>query len=505
MDIPICTTGVLTVLFFSWFGRAKGGAAVGGQPTTSKDVFPQSIEVIPGKLKVKIFLHEIKYEKETILCWSYLTDGLMSLHQKEIIFTLRREKNQKPGDYPRDFLGFFVTVFHLAEEGHLVDLGDSTLFGETGFLGHRDFRGIGYVEPQGFPGVETGGVSLLAGILLKEDEARIAWDLGLTRVIALLGMRYRYYPCLTWSDLKRESVASLSGMDKSVLTKIARIGVRASYYEEQSNIFLAVSSADRARLQKVLAELPPTQPLALRTQPDSRANACLVWRPGQDQTMAITPPNGDGSRKTGAFLAFVPGQDANEIRSTEDGFALLLTNNTWQKIREGLLSGSDVFVPSHGKAGASISVEWAKAAAYTSPVTGETYVAEKWTNYEPHGSFPATKHRVAVSSSRIVLLTSERDLQARTTAEDLASYVNAIGNAVDAFFTPSERRTSRELTIQLALTAEGHEVRVPALLDLSAEVIEDLHQRLESVPAPRVGGPVKLDYILSVWSVASTQ
>ena len=505
MDLRICITAALTVLIFSWPGLARVGAAVGGQPTTSKDVFPQSIEVIPGKLKVKIFLHEITYEKETILCWSYVTDGLMSQHQKEIVFTLRREKSQKPGDYPRDFLGFFATVFHLAEKGQLADVGDSTLFGETGFLGHKDFRGIGYVEPQGFPGVETGGVPLLAGILLKEDEAQIAWDLGLTRVIALLGMKYRYYPCPTWSDLNRESVASLSGMDKSILGKMARIGVRASYYEEHNHIFLVVSPTSRAQLQKVLGELPPTQPLALRTQPDSRANACLVWRPGQDQTMAITPPDSDGSRKTGAFLAFVPEQDANEVRSTEDGVALLLTNTTWQKIREALLSGSDVFVPSPGKAGASISVEWAKAATYTSSVTGETYVAEKWTNYEPRGSSPATKQRVAVNSSRIVLLTSERDLQARTTAEDLASYLNAIGSAVDAFFTPPERRTKRELTIQLALTAKGHEVRIVAAPDLSADLEEDLRQRLESVPAPKVGGPVKLDYILSLWSVASTQ
>ena len=45
-------------------------------------------------------------------------------------------------------------------------------------------------------------------------------------------------------------------------------------------------------------------------------------------------------------------------------------------LREGLLSGSDVYIPSPAKAGAGISVEWTKAAAYTSPVTGETYVEQ---------------------------------------------------------------------------------------------------------------------------------
>jgi hypothetical protein len=110
-----------------------------------------------------------------------------------------------------------------------------------------------------------------------------------------------------------------------------------------------------------------------------------------------------------------------------------------------------------------------------------------------------------VSSGRTVFLTSEHDLQERATAEDLARYVNLIEKAVDKFFAPLERTTSRELTIQLALTAAGHEVQFIAVPDLSADVAEELHERLESVPSPKVGGPVKLDLILSLWSVASNQ
>jgi hypothetical protein len=106
--------------------------------------------------------------------------------------------------------------------------------------------------------------------------------------------------------------------------------------------------------------------------------------------------------------------------------------------------------PQRGKSGAGITIEWKKAAAYTSQVTGDTYLAEKWTTSEPQGSSPAAKQRVAVNASRIVLLTSERDLQARTTAEGLGTYVNAIGDVVDAFFTPLGRRARHELTIHLA-------------------------------------------------------
>jgi len=385
-----------------------------------------------------------------------------------------------------------------------VDVGQSTLFGETGLGGDRDFRGIGYLEPRGFPGVETEGVPLLAGILLKNDEAQIAWDLGLTRVTALLGMKYRYYPCPTWSDLEREPVASLRAMEKSHLWEFARVPARASYYEEQNHIFLTLLPSGRASLQGFLDKLPPTQTLALRTQPDLRANACLVWPSGHEQPVAITPAGSNGSRKTGAFLAFIPEQDTNEIQTVEDGFFLYLTNSAWLKIREALLSGTDVFVPPAGVGGANISVVWAKPVAYTSPVSGETYTGERWTTYRPETILPL-KELVAVSSSRTVLLTSQHELEARSTAEDLAAYVNLIEKAVDTFFTPLERRINRELTIQLALTAAGHEVRFIAVPDLSADVAEDLHQRLESVPSPKVGGPVKLDFILGVWSAANKQ
>jgi hypothetical protein len=504
MDLRTGAAKKLALAISGWFGGAKANSVTDGQLTISHNVFPQLVDVIPGRLKVRIFLHEVEYEKEIFSCWSYVTDGLVTQKQKEIMFTLRRDPGQNPEDYPRELLDLFATFFHYAERGQFVDVGESTLFSETGMGGNRDFRGIGYVEPQGFPGVETSGVPLLAGILLKNDEAQVAWNLGLTRVTALLGMKYRYYPCPTWSDMKREPVASLHAMEKSHLSEFTRVTARASYYEERKHVFLSVLPSTRASLEGFLNKVPPTKPLALHTQPDPRANACLVWPSGHDQPVAITPAGSDASRKTGAFLAFIPEQDTNEIQTVEDGFFLYLTNCAWRKIREALLSGTDVFVSPAGLGGASISVVWVKPAAYTSPVTGEIYTAERWTTYYPETTLPP-KELVAVSSSRTVLLTSLQDLDARSTAEDLAAYINAMENVVDTFFTHLQRRTNREITIQLALTAAEHEVQFIAVPDMSADVAEDLHERLESVSSPKVGGPVKLDLILGIWSVASKQ
>lgn len=502
MRLRIRLAGAFAAALLGWFRRAKA-VATGQQPLPVKNALLHSIEVIPDKLSVKIFLHDITFEGETIPCWSYVTEGFVAQHQKETIFTLRRESGQKPEDYPRGFLELFATIFRHTGRGQPADVGDSALLSGAEFLPDKDIRGIGYVEPQGLLGVETGDVPLLAAILLKGDEAQIAWDLGLTRVAALIGMKYRYYPCPVWSDLKREPLISLREMGESLLGQIARVGARASYYEEQNHINLSIPPSERPELQEFLDKLPPTQPVALRTRPDFRANACLVWRPGQKQMMAITPPNSDGSRKTGAFLAFVPEQSVNEVRSAEDGFIFFLTDNDWQRIRKAFVSGSDVFIPRRAKDSASFSMDWRKARGYVSPVTGETYFAEGWTTCQPEGESPELKQRLAVSSGRTVLLTSEREIAARTTAEDLADYINTIQDIVDAFFAPQVQRTKRELTIHLVLRQEGLEVRFVVVPNLNDEMHEELQNQLEKVARAEVRGPVTLELILTVWGIAS--
>ena len=124
--------------------------------------------------------------------------------------------------------------------------------------------------------------------------------------------------------------------------------------------------------------------------------------------------------------------------------------------------------------------------------------------YEPPNTSPP-KELVAVTSAKIILLTSERDLQTYTNAADLAGYINSIEKAVDTFFASPERRTSREIAIQLSLTVKGHDIEIAAKPELTTDVAGDLRYRLENVPAPRVRGPVRLDYLLSVWNVPQKQ
>jgi hypothetical protein len=52
---------------------------------------------------------------------------------------------------------------------------------------------------------------------------------------------------------------------------------------------------------------------------------------------------------------------------------------------------------------------------------------------------------------------------------------------------------------------EGNKIQFVAAPDFTADGARQLLTQLESVPAPKVGGQVKLEYILSLWGVAAKQ
>ncbi len=161
-----------------------------------------SVEVIPGKLKVRVFLHDIESAPgQSFPCWSYVTDGLATHGQKEIIFTLRRTKILKPEDYPRDTFRVLAQVFHSTERGEVFDIGDQVEWNSTESFGMEGFRGIAFVSPSRYAKVP--GNYKLAAIGLLGDEPQIVRNFGITRVTSLLGRKYSFYPYPRWSDPTR--------------------------------------------------------------------------------------------------------------------------------------------------------------------------------------------------------------------------------------------------------------------------------------------------------------
>jgi hypothetical protein len=357
---------------------------------------PGWFELIPSKLSVRVYRHDIDILNGFVSCLSFVTDGLWAHGQKELILTLRCSESDElaalfdaaaPFSYNvhQYIFSFFLEVYRFAEQGQLVYEGDCSWFGSQGFLGSSDWAAVVYIHPQQLEGVEV-SYPLLAVILLTTEEFEVYKSFGLTRIMSHLGRAYVYYPCPPWSERSRASVISMREMQGSILGRMPLLSVRgggvSAYHEARpksiqqspqsgrylqqqivhwsdntAQITLRLLPQAGESLHRQLAQCPPDTVVAVQTELDPAANACLVWQAGQTNSFAITPPNSNGSCLGGCFIAFAPQQASNSAQILEDGFVILLTDASWIAVKAALESGSPIFVPATSE-GANFSLEW---------------------------------------------------------------------------------------------------------------------------------------------------
>jgi hypothetical protein len=58
------------------------------------------LNAVPGT--ITIYSHAIETAAGKIDCWSYVTQGLESLGHREIIITLKRERDEPPEAFPEE-------------------------------------------------------------------------------------------------------------------------------------------------------------------------------------------------------------------------------------------------------------------------------------------------------------------------------------------------------------------------------------------------------------------
>ncbi len=324
--------------------------------------FPVEFELVPNKLKVRIYSHEIETPKGKIPCWSYVSEGLQAYRHQELIFTLARKPEEQSQDFPRDIFTYFMEVLRFAEKGNIVTAGGFSELGQgsPGVL-RPDFRAFTYINPCPIEGIDTR--NHLAAILLTSEELSVAKAFGVTRVLANLGEVYRFYPTAFWCDRERKSVLSLEMVEQaSLLAKMKRMTFPgARLIERDHQIFLKLPQGAHLWLKTNLSGIPAKEVyFTLFTNADPLADCCLVWKPGQTGPAAIAPPDTTQSRKTGNYIGFLGGQAENGVKLIEDGFMIILTEDSWNKVKKALFSEKPVSIPMEDKAAPNFSIEWIK-------------------------------------------------------------------------------------------------------------------------------------------------
>ena len=291
----------------------------------------------PGN--ITIYSHAVETAAGTIDCWSYVTQGLQPLGHREIVITVKRERDEPPGAFPGEAIEIIRLLIPVIRNGSVVTEGGfSQLSGAGLFGGH-----LMYIEAQPLPGIEV-PTSALAAIVITDDELETLKAYGPLRVMARLGRQAAYYPCPPWSDRNRVRCARPPG-SQTILERVARRRVSgATVLWDRRDVRISVSSNAQAILQKTLASWSFDVPLGLLTDRSPHADACLVWEPGLTGLNAIVDRSGKAEQIAGCFILIVARQARNGIAVIEDGLGLMLTDEAAAALRDALMNGREMNV-----------------------------------------------------------------------------------------------------------------------------------------------------------------
>lgn len=291
------------------------------------------LELIPGALSMHVLAHEVA-AGEAIPCWSFVSEGLAALGQREVVLTLKTREDDEPEAAAGEAGRMFCSLYHLAGEGRLVDAGGFSILGEgTTLFGRRGFvyADVHALDELGLP------EGALAAHLVTAEEAAVAQELSVVRLLGRLGRQTRFFPWPCWSDRDRAPVAALD--EDSVLAKMPRLRVPGmEVFMLEGRVVLSLTRAGASEMAAALEELPDETAFALTGTPHIGGECSLVWSPGQAVADGIAA--GDRPfRVSGAFLGFAPKVEKDAKTQAEDGFVVMLTAASWARFREALGAG----------------------------------------------------------------------------------------------------------------------------------------------------------------------
>ena len=326
--------GMFTRLFGGEAGRAEriARAARAANLSVPNPGEPAQAEAVPGQVDVEFHVHD-NVEGLIGNFLTAVTVGLASSGQRELVLTMRLVSKEQPIAKMQDIVRFVTTVHAWAQAGNFVDEGGRTQFGDRGLFGVAN-SGLLYAAARPLDGIRLPN-GALAAIFVDAQEISTALDFGTYRVLTRIGFQLRLFPFPTFGALDRPS-AMTKRESQSLLAKVARMQAPGVTFLATEGCLRVTLPSDDS-LAKAFAALPPKTAFALLTRPAPDANAILVWKPGQTEKTGISADGSDGSRLSGSSLLVTPGAPTEEARVFEDGYSLLLSNESWSSFSAAVL------------------------------------------------------------------------------------------------------------------------------------------------------------------------
>lgn len=319
------------------------------------------LELIPSALTVAVFHHAVEMPSGAIDVVTYVSRGLMSVANEELFLSIRLNEGESASQFNAQLIPFFRDMYNAASSGQAIAPGVILNCGSKGFLA-PSISGVAFV-----PYVSEGQKvsNSLALVLLTPTELAVYTAYGATRVLALLGHTQNIYPYPVVNDLGRPTVVpeDLLGRMGRTLGAVPKISLAAGFgaaavCDHQGLTLRILKRHFMSYIERAIEQVADDDAVAIQTSVPDDANGCLVYNPSwQDEPPTVIAPEGSRCNNlSGAEVVIARGNELS-VKIFEDGFGVLIPQGEWARVKQALVSGSNMSIPA-SDGGGSFAIEW---------------------------------------------------------------------------------------------------------------------------------------------------
>lgn len=290
---------------------------------------------VDPELEVEILEHAVATAHGPRTGTSYLTSGLATFGQPELVFTWCGPRLL--GTPSAATIAALRAVGRAAAQGLELRAGTAYYLGDGALLEGVGLSGLVFVPAQAMPGL-TPRPGALHAVAVTGAEIDLIVKTTSHRVMSRLGQLYTRFPWPVWSAPRRSVVRDGETTTIGALPRAVVPGFSVAL--DGTALSLRLPAASGAALAAAIQdpEAVYSNGVLVSSEPDPSSDAHLLWLPDQKETRAISAPRARGTRTAGAFLR-ISGGDAVCGSVLEDGFTLSLDPESREAMAAALTAG----------------------------------------------------------------------------------------------------------------------------------------------------------------------
>ncbi|MFN8656928.1 MAG: hypothetical protein U0105_11365 [Candidatus Obscuribacterales bacterium] len=308
-------------------------------PTTyARGALAKPIGTRNPEVTVTVTLAPIVLGTTSMQAWFYQSHGLSTLNQPEVLVVVLKRTKEADDAYPIDPVGL-INSLGIAKTSPETILHPGMYADVPGFMSST-FPAVIFIKAPTVEGVAIPSGTLVA-VPITDQEHKVCQVAGSSRVMSQLAFENNYLPCPFWCKRNRKTVytdAQVDQMRRDPFTSGSPSFVSdASALMRTKICTLSITPELGTKLALALKQTKAKHAcLRMQLQRDPRAARIPLWHPDKKAAREYLVRSGTDDSVSPQFLLIASDQPEDRLDIVQDGFALFLTNASYEKLIKSL-------------------------------------------------------------------------------------------------------------------------------------------------------------------------